>query len=198
MNDLAGGQRLMEALNRYNRNLTSAGSAPHVNVGFLEGSTYDDKGHTPVAQVALTNEFGGVIHREAGTTTVYRKTDAKGTHFLKNGRFVKKSQSNFASEHSHDAYTITIPPRPFFRTMVREKSPAWPEQLAGYVKVYDFDVVKSLSAMGELIRGQLVASIKALVSPPNAVSTIAKKGFDKPLIDSGHMWQSVDKEVIAS
>ena len=52
-----------------------------------------------------------------------------------------------------------IPPRPFFRTMIAEKAPAWGGILGGLVKGNDFDAAKALGQMGEGIKGQLQQSI---------------------------------------
>ena len=51
--------------------------------------------------------------------------------------------------------------------------------------------------MGHLIKGQLQDSIKAVSSPPLAAATIRRKGFSKPLIDTGVMWNSIDVTVTA-
>jgi len=55
----------------------------------------------------------------------------------------------------------------------------------------------ALARMGEGIAGQLRESIQSTNSPPLAESTIEAKGFEKPLIDTGHMWNSVAYEVAA-
>jgi hypothetical protein len=49
--------------------------------------------------------------------------------------------------------------------------------------------------MGELIQGQLQDSIRDLQTPPNAASTVRKKGFNNPLIDHGDMLRQVNFEV---
>ncbi|EPD6208791.1 hypothetical protein ACSCYG_005675, partial [Klebsiella pneumoniae] len=54
---------------------------------------------------------------------------------------------------------------------------------------------KSLALMGERIKGQIQSSIIAFSEPPNAKSTVDQKGFNDPLIWSGHMLNSVDYEV---
>ena len=123
------------------------GTAKSVEIGFMEDATYPDG--TPVAQVALWNEFG-------------------------NDR---------------------IPPRPFFRDMIKQKSPDWSAALANFIKYTGFDARTALSDMGEGIQGQLQMSIRDWKDPPNAASTVAKKGFDKPLIDTAQMLRSVDYEV---
>ncbi|MCY1185956.1 hypothetical protein D9M73_267810 [compost metagenome] len=48
-----------------------------------------------------------------------------------------------------------------------------------------------LEQMGNLAEGHVKQEITDLKDPPNAKSTIAKKGSDNPLIDSGHMRQSI-------
>ena len=87
------------------------------------------------------------------------------------------------------------PPRPFFRRMIDDKSSEWPQAIAEQLRSTGYDSVKALELTGAAIAGQLRQSIVALVSPTLAPSTIARKGFAKPLIETGHMLQSVDYEV---
>lgn len=87
------------------------------------------------------------------------------------------------------------PPRPFFRNMIEAKKGEWPDAIAGLLKRTDYDAEKALDLAGAAIEGQLRQSITDLVSPPLAPSTIRRKGFDKPLIDTGHMLKSVDHDV---
>ena len=92
--------------------------------------------------------------------------------------------------------TSKMPPRPFFRTMIRDKSHEWGPALAIQLRLTNYDVDRSLKRLGEGISGQLRESIINTNSPPLAASTIARKGFSKPLIDTAHMIMSVDYEVI--
>ena len=193
MATVSGGDKLMAYLKQIDANLASAGSSPEVRVGFLEGATYPDG--TSVPMVAAVQEFGGTMKHEAGTVTVYRKTSADGTHFLRQGRFVKRREANFSSTHAHGAYSVTIPPRPFFRNMIRKDGPTWGKAIAVILKAQKFDAAQTLALMGQLIVGQLRQSIRDTNDPPLAASTIARKGFSKPLIDTGHMFNSADYEV---
>lgn len=93
--------------------------------------------------------------------------------------------------------TGTAPPRPFFRTMIRNKAHEWGPALAIQLRLNDYDLDKSLKVLGEGIAGQLRESIINTNSPPLAQSTIARKGFSKPLVDTAHMLMSVDYEVIS-
>ena len=65
-----------------------------------------------------------------------------------------------------------IPPRPFFRTMIAEKSGQWGNQLGEVLKHNDFDAAKSLALMGMGIGGQLQDSIIAVVAPPLSPITL--------------------------
>lgn len=90
------------------------------------------------------------------------------------------------------------PPRPFFRQMIEENSPNWGRQIGKLLKANGGDSAAALDAMGSVIKGQLQRSINQFTSPPLAPSTIAAKGFDKPLIETAHMLRSVDYEVVGN
>jgi hypothetical protein len=88
-----------------------------------------------------------------------------------------------------------LPARSFFRTMIAGKAAQWGVALGKIAIATDYDVDQTLGQMGEGIKGQLQGSIQALTSPPLKPSTVKAKGFDKPLVDTGHMLNSVDYEV---
>lgn len=88
-----------------------------------------------------------------------------------------------------------IPPRPFFRNMVAEKSPTWGTGLATVLKASNYDAERSLGLMGEAIKGELQESILQTSAPPLSPKTVKRKGFDKPLVDTSHMLNSVDFKV---
>lgn len=87
------------------------------------------------------------------------------------------------------------PPRPFFRSMISNESESWPEFLAKQAQSNDYDGQKSLGIMGEHIKGQLQKSINDFTTPGIKPSTAKAKGFDKPLIDSSDMLNSVAVKV---
>jgi hypothetical protein len=186
---LSGGEGLKRRLEEIRRNL---GQGEELRLGFLEGSTYPDG--TPTASVAAIQEFGATIKVEAHQTTIFRKIDKSGD-FMKSGRFVKQNLSNFATTHDVPAHTVTIPARPYFRHMIEAKSSGWGAAMAKNLKATDNDGAAALEKMGEVIQGQLKQSIRDFVDPPLAPSTIKAKGFPKPLIDTGHMRDSVAFEV---
>lgn len=91
--------------------------------------------------------------------------------------------------------TTREPIRAFFRQMIAAKSPEWGADLAKILQANGNDLPAALELMGEHIKDQLVQSIVEFSDPANAESTVAKKGFNDPLIDSGVMQRSADFEV---
>jgi hypothetical protein len=91
--------------------------------------------------------------------------------------------------------TSRAPPRPFFRGMIAKNSPQWGEQMATVAKANEYDATATLNLMGEGIKDQLVKSINDFQDPGLAPSTIARKGFSKPLIDTAVMIRHVGYEV---
>lgn len=113
------------------------------------------------------------------------------------GKTVQTSDVNVATVAAAQEFgTSTIPARPFFRTMVSNKEREWGPAAAKLLKANDYDVDRTLNQVGMGIKGQLQQSILDTNAPALAASTIKAKGFDKPLIDTGHMINSVDYEIV--
>lgn len=172
MATVTGGDKAAAAIRALAEKL---GKATEVRVGFLEGATYPDG--TPVAMVAAINNFGAP---EAG-----------------------------------------IPARPFFSNMLRDKSPEWGDRFAAVLEATDNEADAALALMGEGIAGDLREAIVETDSPANSpVTDLLKQRFPnggqtfgdvlqarrdvaageivpagKPLVWSGHLLGSVDKEV---
>lgn len=177
--------KLEEALEKYlTGNL-------ELRAGIFEEATYPDG--TPVAYVGYIQEFGATIKQKARTGTIYRRVNKDGS-FAGKGRFVKASKSNFSTQHDIAEHEIEIPPRPFFRTVVENGKNTWPQILAKSIEK-NGDVKGALELLGENIAGELKESVLSWTSPPNAKSTIANKGFDKPLVDDGQLSRSFGYEV---
>lgn len=86
-----------------------------------------------------------------------------------------------------------IPPRPFFSNMVATKQHEWGPALGELLK--DHEPETALKMLGEGIVGQLRQSIADTNDPPLDPKTAARKGFDKPLVATGHMMNSADYQV---
>ena len=99
------------------------------------------------------------------------------------------------------------PPRPFFRSMIAEKSGSWGAGLGQALRDSNYDARQALDRVGFGIEGQLRQSIVEFTDPPLAPSTVKRKshggigplhgvlGPSKPLVDTGHMLNSIDHEV---
>ena len=101
----------------------------------------------------------------------------------------------FWNEFGHEG-PAPSPPRPFFRTMIAKESPGWADKMASLAKTTNFDGPRVLALMGEDIAGALGNSITSLTEPALAPRTIKAKGFAKPLVDTGHMLNSVTFKVM--
>jgi hypothetical protein len=80
------------------------------------------------------------------------------------------------------------PARPYFRSMIAEKSPTWGASLAGVLKHNNYDVAVSMRLMGEGMAGQLQDSIREFYSPALSKVTVMLRGMkaNKPgLVISG-------------
>lgn len=101
----------------------------------------------------------------------------------------------YAVIQNFGAPALGVPARPFFTNMVEEKNEGWGDSLIGILKANNYDVGLSLEKLGEHIKGQLQQSIRDTNDPPLAPATIARKGFAKPLIDKGFMFNDIGVEV---
>lgn len=188
MTGFSGGEAVKQKLLEIAKRL---GKADLLKVGFLEGATYPDG--TNVAMVAATQEFGGEIEIPERTQEIYFNQKKNGEVGKK---FVKKDKANFSQTVTIPAHTVVIPPRPFFRKMVWAQSPGWGALASRALIDSDYNVDEAMAKVGEIIKGQLQNSIRQLTDPPLKQSTIEQKGSDKPLIETGHMLNTVDYEVI--
>lgn len=117
-----------------------------------------------------------------------------------------------------------IPPRPFFRNMIADKSGEWPEGVKGALQAANYDSEKALGIVGAAIAGQLRQSIVDTNTPPLSPVTLMLRKMrsegititkgslkiarerlasgesvggvaSKPLVDTGFMLGSIDFEV---
>lgn len=91
--------------------------------------------------------------------------------------------------------TSRAPSRPFFRSMITKESAGWPELLGKAAVSTGYNTRQTLGLIGEKINDDLKSSIVGWQDPPNAPGTIAKKGFNKPLVDTGDMLRSTTYRV---
>jgi hypothetical protein len=87
------------------------------------------------------------------------------------------------------------PPRPFIRGMIASESSHWGKDVGDLLRRTNYDATAALEVMGEEIKSEMQDSIRNFSDPPLAPSTIKAKGFAKPLVETGHMLNSVTAQV---
>jgi hypothetical protein len=98
----------------------------------------------------------------------------------------------------HGDVKIEIPARAFMRKAAadfEQQRSAVQDRIARRVINGQITQDKALGQLGEFMSGLIAKSIRDGGWQKNAPSTIKGKGFDKPLIDTAHMWQSVNSKV---
>lgn len=98
----------------------------------------------------------------------------------------------------HEFGTSKTPARPFMRPAVQDHGDEWIESLAQGVAA-SLRGGPSPEQVLEIVTlqaaGDVAQKIQAVTSPALAPVTIARKGHDKPLVDTGQMLQSVTGKV---
>lgn len=121
------------------------------------------------------------------------KNQRKGTRRKKGNQ----SMPEIAAQNEYG--TKTIPARPFMSTAVDMNRAVINDYIEKqYKAILDGRATtdKALGLIGQLMTGLIQKRIRQIVYPPNAPSTIARKGSSKPLIDFGQMIQSVRYQVV--
>ena len=96
--------------------------------------------------------------------------------------------NNFGSLNGH------VPRRPYMERgaeKTHEKTAPILQRLIAKVNALEMTKTEALKILGPVAVGQHQAAIVELQDPPNAESTIERKGSSNPLIDTGLMRQSV-------
>jgi len=139
------------------------------------------------------NKFQAQLQKMAGAVT---SAERVRVGFMESARYPDgKPVAMIAAIQEFGAPRAGIPPRPFMRNMIAAKSPEWGPATGALLIANGYDAQKTLRMVGEAIAGQLRQSIVDTNEPPLADSTIRRKGFAKPLVDTGHMQNSIDYEV---
>ncbi len=125
-------------------------------------------------------------------------SDAKqlGVGFLEGSTYPDENHTPTAMVAAMQEWgTARIPSRPFFRDMIKGNSWRWGPNVATALRIKDYDATQALTLMGMEIKEELQDSIRSGNYAPLAESTVARKGFSQPLIDTSHMINSVDYRV---
>lgn len=94
--------------------------------------------------------------------------------------------------------TAHIPERPFISNAMRDNRAEYRAAMARAAKAIvngKTTTQQTLTRLGIKAQGDIQTEIVNLRSPPNAPSTIARKGSSNPLIDTGEMRQATTYKV---
>lgn len=188
-------------------------------------ATHVDIGVHPVSgeemiMIATTHEFGATINHPGGqpfyivdpTNDKWRskmftpkgklnkrgKSVSAASAVLSDGSmmvFLPKGKKGMGVTKPHE---IVIPARPFISTTMDAKEQEIQqriEQLTDQLFEGKTTPNKILTDLGIRMERAIKRTIRVLRTPPNAPSTIMKKGSSNPLIDTGAMVQSIRYEV---
>lgn len=89
-------------------------------------------------------------------------------------------------------------PWAFMRPTVHQKQGQWRNTVKTLMKAAIKNGISSetvLKQMGEIAKGDIQGTIAGMISPPNAPATIKRKGFNKPLVDTGVMLASIQSRL---
>lgn len=112
------------------------------------------------------------------------------------------SMVELAAIHEFGSPAAGVPERSFIRRTVAEKQDLIAKltaKLAKRVVEKNFPIAQALGVLGTVVAAEIkkTVTVGAGVPPKNAPSTIARKGSDRPLIDTGRMIDAVSHEVVA-
>lgn len=181
---------LQELQDELAKELNALKSDKVVTIGIHEEAGNVESGDITMAGLGATHEFGAEIKHPGGTSYGYASKAAANrdeVRFLKTG-------AGYMQLGVTQAHTIDIPARPWLEPGVAS---ATPEVL---LTIQDgMEAGQSMDQILETVGVVAAAKVKVymtdLKTPPNAASTIRKKGSSNPLIDSGAMRQSVTHKV---
>lgn len=155
------------------------------------GNTKD--GSLTMAQLGAVHEFGATITQAPRAQTLYRRVDRDG-NFKYNGRFVKRKRSNFSTTVNTGPRKIVIPARPFLRQGIannqRKIENIMRQEVVG-ILTGGQTAERALKRIGLYVEGRIKKNFVEGEFAPNAKSTIRKKRSSRPLIDTGHLRQSI-------
>lgn len=130
------------------------------------------------------------IHEDAG--------EAEGTTLAQIAYWNENGVKTKATSESDSPWRI--PPRPFMRPTIDSQGKKADQMLSKEIeKIFQgkkkSSIATALGRVGAFLAGAIQRKITTLKRPPNAPSTIKKKGSSNPLIDTGAMRQAVGFKV---
>lgn len=122
-----------------------------------------------------------------------------GTRTGKRGRQIQQAATLAEVAAAHEFGTATIPQRSFIRATVDLKAGeigATQEKLAAQVSEGKITPEVAMERLGAAVQGMVQTRIAEGIGPALAPATVARKGSDKPLVDTGQLRSSVTYQVL--
>jgi hypothetical protein len=107
-----------------------------------------------------------------------------------------QTQATIAAQNEFG--TKSIPERSFLRSTIDENRVNYNviiDSILERVYLENRSMREQLGLLGQKVQSDIKRKIVTLRTPPNAPATIAEKGSDNPLIDTGQMLNSISYEV---
>jgi hypothetical protein len=164
-----------------------------VTVGIHEDAGNHESDDITNAALGAVHEFGADINHPGGTSYGFASKAAaerNDVRFLKTGK-------GYAELGTTKAHEIKIPARPWLNPGVNSGN-------LEYIAIIEKAAAKgepldmTLNKIGVTAVGLVQKYMTELRTPPNAASTIKKKGSSNPLIDSGALRQSVTYKITST
>lgn len=161
-----------------------------VTVGIHEDAGNVESDDLTMAGLGAVHEFGADINHPGGTSYGYASKAASDRNEV---RFLKSGQG-YMELGVTSPHVIKIPARPWLNPGVASGNDEYLNIIA--TTMADGGTPEqALNKVGVVAVGKVQKYMTDLRSPPNAASTIEKKGSSNPLIDSGAMRQSVTYKI---
>ena len=93
-------------------------------------------------------------------------------------------------------YGLGVPKRPFMAMAFAQNESKYKKFLGSNLLANPEKIDETLNKIGAMGKADIQNTITSLKSPPNSDLTIKLKGSSNPLIESGHMRQSVTWEIV--
>jgi len=131
---------------------------------------------------------------DKGMRAAIERLDVRGQEFVDIGILADAGEAEVEKAAQNEFGTERIPERSFIRATIDENEDRLARArvtLSGRIADGQLQRDAALRLMGVRIQTMIRRKIRTLRTPPNAPATIAKKGSDNPLIDTGEMLRRV-------
>jgi phage gpG-like protein len=187
---VTGAESAMEAIKRA---IEEFATDNFVTIGIHEDAGQHESDDITNAQLGAVHEFGADIDHPGGTSFGFASKAAADRNEV---RFLKKGKG-FIELGVTGPHKINIPARPWLTPGVQSGNEEYLQIIMAAVKAGD-PLSVALERVGVVAASKVQLYMTQLKQPPNAASTIKKKGSANPLIDSGALRQSVTFKVTSS